>query len=102
VGPVEGSVAQRTAEAKARRHLPLPPARAGAAVVHATRRAPPDPPARLPRLPWVDLDAIEAEAAELLETDPAQAERFFGNRIVAGATRRSTSSTTRSLAERRP
>jgi hypothetical protein len=32
----------------------------------------------------VDLDAIEAEAAELLETDPAQAERFFGNRTVAG------------------
>jgi len=32
----------------------------------------------------VDLDAIEAEAAELLEVDPAQAERFFGNRIVAG------------------
>jgi hypothetical protein len=32
----------------------------------------------------VDLDAIEAEAAELLETDPAQAERFFGNRITAG------------------
>jgi hypothetical protein len=33
----------------------------------------------------VDLDAIEAEAAELLEKDPAQAERFFGNRMVAGA-----------------
>jgi hypothetical protein len=32
----------------------------------------------------VDLDAIEAEAAELLEKDPAQAERFFGNRVVAG------------------
>lgn len=32
----------------------------------------------------IDLDGIEAEAAELLETDPAQAERFFGNRIVAG------------------
>jgi hypothetical protein len=32
----------------------------------------------------VDLDAIEAEAAELIETDPGQAERFFGNRIVAG------------------
>lgn len=32
----------------------------------------------------VDLDAIEAEAAELLERDPAQAERFFGNRVVAG------------------
>jgi len=34
--------------------------------------------------PWVDLKAIEAEAAELLETDPAQAERFFGNRLVQG------------------
>lgn len=33
----------------------------------------------------VDLDAIEAEAADLLERDPAQAERFFGNRIVHGA-----------------
>jgi hypothetical protein len=33
----------------------------------------------------VDLDAIEAEAAELLETDAAQAERFFGNRLVARA-----------------
>lgn len=35
--------------------------------------------------PWVDLNAIEAEAAELLEKDPAQAERFFGNRVVAGS-----------------
>ena len=34
---------------------------------------------------WVDLDAIEAEAAEILETDPANAERFFGNRVVAGS-----------------
>lgn len=33
---------------------------------------------------WVDLDSIEAEAAELLETDSAQAERFFGNRLVYG------------------
>jgi len=32
----------------------------------------------------VDLNAIEAEAAELIETDPAQAERFFGNRLVQG------------------
>lgn len=32
----------------------------------------------------VDLDGIDAEAEELIETDPAQAERFFGNRIVAG------------------
>ena len=35
--------------------------------------------------PHIDLDAIEAEAAELLESDPAQAERFFGNRLVAGS-----------------
>lgn len=34
---------------------------------------------------WVDLDSIEAEAAELHENDPAQAERFFGNRLVYGA-----------------
>lgn len=33
---------------------------------------------------WVNLDSIEAEAAELLEKDPTQAERFFGNRIVHG------------------
>jgi hypothetical protein len=33
---------------------------------------------------WVDLDAIEAESAEIAELDPAQAERFYGNRITAG------------------
>lgn len=32
----------------------------------------------------VDLDGIEAEALELMEKDPGQAERFYGNRIVAG------------------
>lgn len=35
--------------------------------------------------PWVDLASIEAEAAELMETDRAQAERFFGNRLVSGS-----------------
>lgn len=35
--------------------------------------------------PWVSLDRIEAECLELLPRDPGQAERFFGNRIVAGA-----------------
>jgi len=35
--------------------------------------------------PWVDLGSIEAEAAEMIQTDPAQAERFFGNRIVSGS-----------------
>lgn len=33
---------------------------------------------------WVDLDTIEAELLEIMLTDPAQAERFYGNRIVAG------------------
>jgi hypothetical protein len=33
----------------------------------------------------VNIDGIEAEAVELMEKDPAQAERFFGNRIVYGA-----------------
>ena len=35
--------------------------------------------------PWVNLQDIEGEAAELVAVDPAQAERFFGNRDVAGA-----------------
>lgn len=34
--------------------------------------------------PWVDLDAVEAEAAELMETDPTTAKRFFGNMLVQG------------------
>ncbi|OZE13368.1 terminase [Rhodococcus sp. 05-2255-3B1] len=35
--------------------------------------------------PWVILDSIEADAAELNETDPDQAERFFGNRNTYGS-----------------
>jgi hypothetical protein len=34
---------------------------------------------------WVNLDSIEAEAASTAKRDPTQAERFFGNRLVAGA-----------------
>ena len=34
--------------------------------------------------PWVDTAGIDAEAAELAETDPLEAERFFGNRLVQG------------------
>ena len=33
----------------------------------------------------IDLDSIEAEAADLIQRDLTQAERFFGNRIVAGS-----------------
>ena len=34
--------------------------------------------------PWVNPADIDAEAAELVETDPTQAERFYGNRLVQG------------------
>ena len=34
--------------------------------------------------PWVDLNSIESEAKALMKTDPTQAERFFGNRLVQG------------------
>lgn len=33
---------------------------------------------------WIDLGSINAEAEEIMISDPAQAERFYGNRIVAG------------------
>ena len=36
--------------------------------------------------PWVDLNRIEADCDRLaMKGDPGQAERFFGNRVVAGA-----------------
>ncbi|MFD3929544.1 hypothetical protein [Streptomyces sp. NPDC058614] len=83
--PSEGSVAQTTSEAKARdifRYHPQAPKslsykdkrqrRRIHAVVYAGSS-------------HVDLDAIEAEAAEIMEKDEAQAERFFGNRCVAGS-----------------
>lgn len=33
----------------------------------------------------ININSVEAEALELMETDPAQAERFFGNRLVRGS-----------------
>ncbi|GFH38903.1 hypothetical protein [Streptomyces pacificus] len=83
--PSEQSVAQTTSESKARdifRYHPQAPRslsygdkrqrRRIHAIVYAGSA-------------HVDLDAIEAETAEILEKDPAQAERFFGNRCVAGS-----------------
>lgn len=82
--PSENSVAQKTAESKREdiyRYHRLPPGglsytnkaerRKIHAFVYAGSR-------------HIDLDAIEGEAAELLEKEPAEAERFYGNRIVAG------------------
>lgn len=85
--PSEQSVAQRTAEMAAQtgdifRDHPLAPAH----LSYGDKRE----RHRIHRFvyagsPWVDLDAIEALAAELMLRDPAQAERFFGNRIVSGS-----------------
>ena len=49
--------------------------------------APPGPAQDLQhvrRLSGVTIASIEAEVNDLMETDPAQAERFFGNRLVTG------------------
>ncbi|MFI1324559.1 hypothetical protein ACH4TI_15120 [Streptomyces rochei] len=83
--PSEDSVAQRTSEAKAKdifKYHPQAPKtlsygnkrdrRKIHAIVYAGSA-------------HVDLDAIEAETAEIMEKDPAQGERFFGNRCVAGS-----------------
>lgn len=82
--PSEDSVAQRTSEAKAKdifRFHRVPPA----SLKYTTKTD----RRKIHRHVYagsthVDLDAIEAEAAELMEKDPEQAERFFGNRIVYG------------------
>ncbi|MEU3203560.1 hypothetical protein ABZ702_06685 [Streptomyces cyaneofuscatus] len=83
--PSENSVAQTTSEAKAKdifRYHPQAPKTLSYAnkrdrrKIHAVVYA---------GSTHVDLDAIEAEAAEIMEKDPAQAERFFGNRCVAGS-----------------
>ncbi|WP_336791786.1 terminase [Gordonia malaquae] len=34
--------------------------------------------------PWVTIPTIEAEVDEYMERDPAEAERFFGNRVTTG------------------
>ena len=82
--PSEQSVAQRTHESKSPDIFKFyePPPAALKYTVKADR-------SKIHRLnyagsPHADLHGIEAEAAELMEKDPGQAERFYGNRIVAG------------------
>lgn len=86
--PGENSVAQRTHEGRAQdvfKFYEPPPVRQGDKwkfTIKAERR----------RIfaynyagsPHADLEGIIAEAEELVEKDPAQAERFFGNRLVQG------------------
>ena len=83
--PSEGSVAQRTAESRATDVYRMNP-QAPASLSFGDKRE----RRQIMRhvyadVPWVDLDAVDAEAAELMERDRAQAERFFGNRLVATA-----------------
>lgn len=82
--PAEQSVAQRTYEAKALdvfKFYEIPPAglkyadKADRRKIHEFNYA---------GSPHVNVDTIDAEANEIAEIDPAQAERFYGNRIVAG------------------
>jgi hypothetical protein len=83
--PSEESTAKRTHETKAEdvyRYFPQAPLNLSYRNKQERRRI---HRAVYQDCPHIDLDAIEAEASELAETDPAQAERFFGNRIVAGA-----------------
>lgn len=87
--PAERSVAQTTAESKAsdvyRDHL-LASLKLDYSTKKARRRVHEIVygDSSTDRGGWVNLDSIEKEAAELCEYDQAQAERFFGNRIVSG------------------
>jgi hypothetical protein len=83
--PSEDSVAQRTFESRAADVFRLFP-QADAALSFGDKRERRKILRQVYRgVPWVDLDAIEAEALELMEKDRPQAERFFGNRLVATA-----------------
>lgn len=89
--PAENSVAQREYESSATdvyRQFTQPPATLSYANKVERRKIhrivyPPDILAENDgHLP---LDSIEAEAAKVFEHDPAQAQRFYGNKLVSGA-----------------
>ncbi len=83
--PSEDSVAQRTWESRAKdvfRDFKQPPAELRFGVKDERRKI---FEFNYRGAPWVDIAGVESEAVELLERDPAEAERFFGNRVVQGA-----------------
>lgn len=87
--PAEDSVAQKTNESPIGVHVDFPPAIAGSFRNKRERRrvlrhAYGDSVKGVGKIGWVDLDRIDVEVEALLEHDPAQAERFFGNRVHAG------------------
>ena len=84
--PSENSVAQQTFLSRAndvQRDFRQPPAELRWSSLRERRRI---LEFNYAGVPWAlsNLAGIEAEAGELSESDPAEAERFFGNRIVAG------------------
>lgn len=85
--PNEDSVAQQTARVAEKVgdvHLDFPPPVKGSFQNKRERRR--SIKAAYGDSWWVDLDRIEADAVELIERgETAQAERFFGNRIVSGS-----------------
>ncbi|GAB2970229.1 hypothetical protein [Nocardioides montaniterrae] len=82
--PSEKSVAQRTHESRAKdvfKFYEPPPPKLNWSVKAERRQIVEMVYADSPH---VNISAILAEAEEIGENDPAQAERFFGNRIVSG------------------
>lgn len=84
--PAENSVAQRTAEAALTKKDIFRLHRLAPSHLRFSNK---EDRRRIFRIvyagcPWIDVNSIEAEAAEIMLEDPAQAERFYGNRIVAG------------------
>lgn len=92
--PREDSVAQRTAESLAPGvyHDDVDPGPGSVRNKQERRRmlkrvytdAATKPRPDAPWAPWIDLDRIDGEIVALLEHDPAQAERWFLNRKLAG------------------
>jgi hypothetical protein len=82
--PSEDSVAQRTHESAAQDVFRFyePPPRTCRTATSASAE---DPRVQLRRLPAQRHRLDRGEAAELAEKDPAQAERYYGNRLVYGA-----------------
>lgn len=84
--PSENSVAQRTYESSAvdiNRDFRIPPADLSFKDKRKRRKI---LQFNYAGVPWAlnNLDGIEAECGEMMDTDAAEAERFFGNRIVHG------------------
>jgi hypothetical protein len=110
--PAEDSVAQRTGESKAPGvyHDDVEPGPGSVRNKQDRRRmlkrvygdAASRPRPDAPWVPWIDVDRIDGEIVALLEHDPAQAERWFLNRKMAGESAAFEIDTFKALSELRP